>query len=82
MADKKTAGLQASVLPVNGGGDDRFSEPQRIFWSRRRESTSVNGVCQALTTTSSISDGEGGIKEHNWRILVVENGWKVRGWRV
>jgi len=23
MADKKTAGLQASVLPVNGGGDDR-----------------------------------------------------------
>jgi hypothetical protein len=39
-------------------------------------------VCQALTTTSSISDGEGGIKEHNCRILVVENGRKVRGWRV
>ena len=59
--------LQASVHPVNGGGYDRFSEPLRKFWSRRRQSTSVNGVCQAQTTTSSILDESGGIKDHNSR---------------
>lgn len=59
--------LQASVHPVNGGGYDRFSEPLRRFWSRRRQSTSVNGVCQAQTTTSSILDESGGIKDHNSR---------------
>ena len=78
MADKKTAGLQANVHPVNGGGYDRFSEPLRKFWSRRRESTSVNGVCQALTTTSSILDGEGGTKEHNSRIWL----WRMAARRV
>ena len=60
--------------PVNGGGYDRFSEPLRKFWSRRRQSTSVNGVCQVITTISSILDDIGGIKDHNSQISGVENG--------
>ena len=44
-----------------------------IFLSRRRQSTSVNGVCQALTPTSCILRAPGGIKDHNSPILLVEN---------
>lgn len=82
MADKKTAGPQASVLPVKGEATTALGEPLRVFWSRRRQSTSVNGVCQAKTTTSSISCGKGGIKDHNSRISLVENAGKPHPARV
>ena len=43
--------------------------------SRRRQSTSVNGVCQAKTTTSSISCGKRGIKDHKSGIRL----WRTPG---
>jgi hypothetical protein len=79
---EKPQDLQARVLPANGEGDAAFLEPQRIIWSRRRQSTSVNGVCQAPTTTSCILLEKGGIKEHNSRNLLVQNGGKPHGSRV
>ena len=78
----KNRGPQSSGLPDNGGRRRPRSEPLRKIWSRRRQSTSVNGVCQALTTISGILDGILGIKVHNSRISVVENGGKPRPERV
>ena len=78
----KNRGPQSSGLPENGGRRRPRSEPLRIIWSRRRQSTSVNGVCQALTTISGILNGIPGIKDHNSRNLLVENGGKPRPERV
>jgi len=65
-----------------GEATTAFQNHYGYFWSRRRQSTSVNGVCQAQTTTSSISLGEGGIKGRNSRIFAVENCGKPRPSRV
>jgi len=67
MADRNTAGTTGECASSQWGRLLRFSEPLRKFWSRRRQSTSVNGVCQAQTTTSSILDVDGGTKNHNSR---------------
>jgi len=56
-----------------GEATTAFQNRYGYFWSRRRQSTSVNGVCQARTTTSGILLGKRGIKKHNSRILLVEN---------
>ena len=43
-----------------GEATTAFQNHYGYFWSRRRQSTSVNGVCQARTTTSGILLGERG----------------------
>jgi hypothetical protein len=73
MADRKTAGFRRVCFQLMGEATTALQHFHGNFLSRRRQSTSVNGVCQALTTTSCILRAPGGIKDHNSPILLVEN---------
>jgi hypothetical protein len=69
------------IAAAAGGGRLSFADawkPGRGFWSRRRESSSVNGVCQAKTTTSCILDANRGIQQFNPGNPAVENAGNPR----
>lgn len=67
---EKPQALRRVCFQLMGEATTAFQKPLRIIWSRRRQSTAVNGACQARTTTCCILDEIGGIKDHNSRICL------------
>lgn len=67
---EKPQALRRVCFQLMGEATTAFQKPRRTIWSRRRQSTAVNGACQARTTTCCILDEIGGIKDHNSRICL------------